>query len=104
MRIIVANATRYTPHDGTVTVTLARVGGTIDLVVDDSGPGVPDTLLERLGERLFRVDPSRDRRTGGHGLGLAIARRIAARHDGEVAFERSPLGGLRVTVTLPHCA
>jgi len=95
---LVTNARRHTPHDGTVRVRVASSEATATLVVEDSGPGVPDELLSRLGERLLRLDPSRDRRTGGTGLGLSIVRSIAARHDATLTFDRGDLGGLRVTL------
>ena len=69
--------------------------------LDDSAPGVPDELLERLGERFFRVEPSRSRQFGGAGLGLALSRQIVEAHGGQLDFSLSPLGGLRVTLTLP---
>ena len=59
-------------------------------------------LLERLGERFFRVDPSRSRAAGGAGLGLALSREIVEAHGGRLLFSPSPLGGLRVTLTLPR--
>lgn len=98
---LLRNARRYTPDDGTILVALEPGDSRVELRVEDSGPGVPDELLERLGERLLRVDPSRDRRTGGHGLGLSIVRAIVARHDGTLTFGRSSLGGLAVKVGLP---
>lgn len=95
---LVTNARRYTPKDGTVRVRVHAKSSVAALVVEDSGPGVPDELLSRLGERLLRLDPSRDRRTGGTGLGLSIVRSIAARHDATLTFDRGDLGGLRVTL------
>lgn len=95
---LVTNARRHTPKDGTVRVRVTSSETSATLVVEDSGPGVPDELLSRLGERLLRLDPSRDRRTGGTGLGLSIVRSIAARHDATLTFDRGDLGGLRVTL------
>ncbi|MBL0215406.1 MAG: ATP-binding protein, partial [Myxococcales bacterium] len=63
--------------------------------VEDCGAGVPEEVLPQLGRRLLRVDPSRSRDSGGHGLGLSIVRAIAARHDGTLMFERSPAGRAR---------
>ncbi|MBI5515771.1 MAG: HAMP domain-containing histidine kinase [Deltaproteobacteria bacterium] len=98
---LLGNARRYTPSAGTIRVSLLEAEGATGFVVEDSGPGVPDEALERLGERLYRADPSRDRRTGGHGLGLSIAQAIVARHQGSLRFGRAALGGLRVEVRLP---
>jgi two-component system sensor histidine kinase BaeS len=62
---------------------------------------VPDEALARLSERFYRVDASRSRAQGGAGLGLALSQRILASHDAGIAFDHSPLGGLRVTLTFP---
>lgn len=98
---LLTNASRYVDDDQPIRVTLDRAASTPRLVVEDGGPGVPDEKLRQLGERLLRVDPSRSRRTGGSGLGLSIVRAIVGRHGGSVGFDRSPLGGLRVTILLP---
>ena len=76
------------------------------VVVDfeDSPPGVPPEALPHLFERFYRVDASRSRANGGAGLGLAICRSIAVAHDGEMSASDSPLGGLRVRITLPFAA
>ena len=101
---LVGNAQRHARGGGAVHVTLEAVGSgaetALTLRVDDDGPGVPEELLPRLGERLMRVDPSRTRATGGSGLGLAIVRAIVERHGGQLSFARSPAGGLRVEVRL----
>jgi signal transduction histidine kinase len=98
---LLANARRHAPADGTIAITVSRTDGGVRVVVEDSGAGVPDDLLPRLGERLFRADGSRARSTGGHGLGLSIVSAIVQRHRGTLRFERSDLGGLRVAVELP---
>ena len=74
------------------------VDGCVNVIIEDSGPGVPDEYLGRLGERFFRLPGSPD---GGSGLGLAIARRIAARAGAVIDFARSEIGGLRVTIRFP---
>lgn len=101
---LVSNAQRHA-RGGKVSVTLeasstTRGGPALTLRVEDDGPGVPEELLPRLGERLMRVDPSRTRATGGSGLGLAIVRAIVERHGGQISFARSAAGGLRVEVRL----
>ena len=91
LRNLIDNAVRYSPPGATVTV---RVGGDGLLQVDDSGPGLADADLARLGERFFRV-PGHD--APGSGLGWSIARRIAAAHGLVLRAGRSTaLGGLSV--------
>lgn len=99
---LLSNARRYTPPQGEIQVQLRSVEDGIELVVQDGGPGVPEALLARLGERLLRLDPSRDRRTGGHGLGLSIVRQIVRRHGGRLEFRNGSGGGLRAGVWLPR--
>lgn len=72
------------------------------LIVEDDGPGIPVDQREEVFERFVRVGESRDRSTGGSGLGLSLARAIAERHGGSISLDASPgLGGARFTVTLP---
>lgn len=97
---VLGNAQRYTPASGAIDVHLAATATGACLTVDDSGDGVPDDLLSKLGERLTRIDASRSRRTGGGGLGLSIVKAIVQRHDGTLEFARAPSGGLRVRITL----
>ena len=98
---LLENGARHTDAGGRVEVAASVAGGQWRLTLDDSAPGVPPDALPRLGERFFRVDPSRTRRSGGSGLGLAVCRRIVEAHGGQLRFEASPLGGLRAIVTLP---
>lgn len=97
---LLTNARRYTPAGGRILITFEASREEMRLIVDDSGPGVPDALLPRLGDRLLRLDPSRSPSTGGHGLGLSIVSLIADKHGGRVEFARSPLGGLRASLVL----
>ena len=75
--------------------------GMLAVVVDDDGPGIPAGELERVFEPFHRLEASRNRETGGTGLGLPIARNILRAHGGDVALCNRASGGLRVTVTLP---
>jgi two-component system sensor histidine kinase BaeS len=98
---LLSNALRYTPAGGRIAVAVEQLAGTVRLTVEDSGTGVPDDVLPRLGQRLLRLDPSRNRKTGGSGLGLSIVAAIVQRHTGTLQFGRADLGGLRVVMTLP---
>ncbi len=97
---LINNAVRHA-EGGTVVVTARPDGDSVRIRIEDSGAGVPDELLPELGRRLLRIDPSRSRDTGGHGLGLSIVRAIVARHGGEITFGRAAIGGLCAEVRLP---
>jgi two-component system sensor histidine kinase BaeS len=100
-RNLLENSARYTDAGGRVRVAVRRDNDRVAIDFDDSAPGVPPDALPRLFERFFRVDASRSRANGGAGLGLALCRSIADAHGGDIRAEHSPLGGLRVRVTLP---
>lgn len=98
---LLENARRHTDAGGQVRLSGEVGRDALRIVIEDSAPGVPGPLLGRLGERFFRVDPSRSRAAGGAGFGLALSRGIAEAHGGSLTFAPSPLGGLRVVLTLP---
>jgi signal transduction histidine kinase len=94
---VVGNAVRYNHSGGHVAVILdAPNAGEFSLRVVDDGPGVPDEHLARLTDRAFRSDDARRRHPEGMGLGLDIARRVAAFHRIALSFRRSDYGGLEV--------
>lgn len=103
LRNLVSNALAYSDAGGRLEITLRhdRRAGRLILQFDDTPPGVSNEDLPNLFDRFYRVEGSRSRRTGGRGLGLAICRAIAQAHGGEIDAEPSPLGGLRVMLTLP---
>jgi signal transduction histidine kinase len=72
-----------------------------EIDIEDDGPGVPAPELNRVFDPFYRREPSRNRQTGGMGLGLSVARSIARAHGGDVALQNRPQGGLRAKVTLP---
>jgi two-component system sensor histidine kinase QseC len=99
-RNLVDNAIRYSPPRARIQVRLEGREGAVLLSVDDSGPGLKETQLARLGQRFFRVA---GHEAPGSGLGWSIARRIAAAHGCALAAKRSPaLGGLRVEALFPR--
>jgi two-component system sensor histidine kinase BaeS len=95
------NSLRYTDGGGAVRVYLSSTATQLRLEIEDSAPGVPDDALPRLFERLFRVEASRSRRSGGAGLGLALCKHIVEAHGGQIIARHSPLGGLALAITLP---
>ncbi len=78
-----------------------RTPETIEILLDDDGPGIPAQSREDVFKPFFRLDSSRNSETGGAGLGLAIARDVVRSHGGEITLEDSPQGGLRVVIRLP---
>ncbi|RZS58022.1 ATP-binding protein [Sphaerotilus mobilis] len=99
LRNLIDNALRYSPPGSTVQVTLAGPDGKgrRSVSVEDSGPGLPPALMQRLGERFFRA---RQNDAPGSGLGWSVIRRICRAYDLAVQVDRSPQwGGLRVTMS-----
>lgn len=101
LRILVDNGVKYTPEGGSVTIRLRAEEGRIRLSVTDTGAGIAQEELPRVFERFYRSDQSRARETGGTGLGLPIAKWIAARHNGWIEVVSKPEVGSRFTLLLP---
>jgi two-component system sensor histidine kinase CpxA len=98
---VVRNAVLHSGPDVEVGVELKSTPGEIAITVTDSGPGVPEDDLNRLFDPFYRVDPSRDHKQSGYGLGLAIASRIIERHGGTLNASNRTDGGLAVSFRLP---
>jgi two-component system sensor histidine kinase CpxA len=98
---VVRNAVRHTAEQSTVSVSLDREGATAVIRVRDAGPGVPQPQLDSIFEPFARSADSRDRDSGGFGLGLAIARRAIRLHGGDAEARNHPDGGFEVTIRLP---
>jgi two-component system, OmpR family, sensor histidine kinase CpxA len=102
---VVRNAIRYTPENGVVEIDVKKVesnGSWLAVVrVADDGPGVPADELTSILLPFYRVDKSRQRATGGYGVGLAIADRAVKLHSGEIRATNKPEGGLVVEMTFP---
>lgn len=96
-----SNALRYSPQGGTVTVSSGRTDHRVWVGVTDQGTGIAAEHLPHLFERFYRADPSRHRGSGGAGLGLAICKRIAEAHGGEIAVTSAPGAGSTFTLWLP---
>jgi signal transduction histidine kinase len=93
---LIDNAVR---HGGDAAVSATQDGRTVRLIVRDHGPGVAPDQLERLFEPFYRLDPSRSRDSGGSGLGLTIARRMADRSGARLTLTNADGGGLEATLT-----
>jgi signal transduction histidine kinase len=98
---LIDNALFHGGPEGRVVVSAAGRGSTVDLIVDDDGPGVPIAERKRIFDRFARLDESRTGASGGSGIGLAIVQAIAEAHGGSVACLDSPAGGARFVITLP---
>lgn len=98
---LLENSLRYTDPGGAVQVAVTARGEQWQIDVLDSHPAVPDAMLANVFDRLFRVDVSRSRQSGGSGLGLALCKHIAEAHGGTIAARRSPLGGLWIMMLFP---
>ena len=95
---VLSNALR---HGTRAEIYASRGKTSVEITVDDDGPGIPEDRYEDVFRPFVRLDESRNVDTGGTGLGLTIARDIARSHGGDVILAKSPLGGLRVVVRLP---
>ncbi len=98
---LLENSLRYTDNGGELHIRLTSDGQRAAIHFEDTAPGVAEKKLDRLFDRLYRVDNSRSRNTGGAGLGLALCKTIVEAHGGIISAWPSSLGGLRVEVELP---
>ncbi|OWY11637.1 two-component sensor histidine kinase [Thioclava sp. JM3] len=99
LRNVIENAVRY---GGSATVGWQVLGEDIEITISDKGPGIPASDLERVFDPFVRLEESRSLETGGHGLGLSIARSILHGQGGEISLANHPGGGLVATVRLPN--
>lgn len=95
---VVTNAVRHAEH---VSVRARRTRDTIEIIVDDDGPGIPESAREDVFKPFYRVDGSRNPTTGGTGLGLTIARDVIRGHGGDIRIETAPAGGVRARLRMP---
>ena len=96
---LLRNAQKYC--EGQIRLS-ARRGTGVEIIVEDNGPGIPVAERSRVFEPFYRLDRSRDRATGGFGLGLSIAYKAVALHGGTIRVEESDLGGARFVISLPN--
>ena len=98
---LIENAINYSPEGTKVTVTSKIDHGIVEISVTDQGIGIPESELDRIFERFYRVDPARSRLTGGTGLGLSIVKHVALKHGGEVKVWSSENVGSTFSLRLP---
>jgi two-component system sensor histidine kinase BaeS len=104
LRNLLHNAITHTPEAGIITVAARSLNSHVELSIADNGSGIAAADLPFIFERFYRADASRDRATGGAGLGLAIARQIVMTHGGEIRIESEPGQGTKVFFTFPISA
>jgi two-component system OmpR family sensor kinase len=97
---LLRNAQKYAA--ARIVLSAGRHADGIEIAVDDDGPGIPEAERDKVFEPFYRLDRSRDRATGGFGLGLSIAQKAVVLHGGTLRVETSPLGGARFVVRLPR--
>ena len=99
---LVENALRHTPPQGEVKICVGTTSHEfVEFTVSDTGEGIPPEDLEKVFDRLYRTDRSRQRDKGGSGLGLALAKNIVELHGGRIHAENNPTGGTRMVIQLP---
>jgi signal transduction histidine kinase len=99
---LLENAAHHTPREGRITLAARSEQDCVQITVTDTGVGIAPEHLPHLGERFYRVDPSRSRPDGGAGLGLSICKSIVAAHGGTLTIESVVGKGTSVCVTLPR--
>ncbi len=102
MNNLLQNAATHTPAGGRIDITIEAAADFVSVSVADTGEGIPSEDLPRVFARLYRVDPSRARSTGGAGLGLTIAKHLIEAHGGTIRVESTLGEGSRFIFTLPH--
>jgi two-component system sensor histidine kinase CpxA len=101
---VLRNAVRYSPQGAPVEVAVERNAAGLTISVRDRGPGVPAGELERIFEPFYRVAESRDRDSGGEGIGLAITSQVMKAHGGTARADNRAGGGFEVLLNLPATA
>ncbi len=98
---LISNAVKFTSPGGAVTIAVERDGDALQLVVADTGVGIPADELGQVFSRFFRASTATRHAIPGTGLGLAISRALVEQHGGTIALQSEEGRGTRVTVTLP---
>ena len=98
---LMANAVKFTPSGGKVTVALEQEASAARIVVQDTGTGIPEDQIEKIFERFYQIDTSNTREHGGSGLGLAICKNIVDWHEGKIWVENVKDSGAKFVVLLP---
>ena len=98
---IFSNIKRHTPVDSRIEVTLSGSGGGVELIIEDSGSGLPEGFYRKGIQAFQRFDKSRSRHSGGSGLGMTIMEKIVSKNRGGIRLSKSKFGGLKIQINLP---
>jgi len=98
---LLENSYRYTQLPGKVVISAHHDTHFLDILIEDSAPGVASSVQPKLFERFYRVEQSRSRSHGGSGLGLSLCKQIVEAHQGTITAQDSSLGGLSIKISLP---
>ncbi len=98
---LLSNALKYTPEGGTVVMNIQDNNTNTEVSVTDNGPGIPQEDLPYIFERFYRADKSRNKLTGGSGIGLTICKSIVSAHGGSIYVQSNPGKGTKFTFTIP---
>lgn len=100
---VLRNALRYSPDNELVTISITQDthAHTLEIAIEDNGPGIPEEQLDKIFNPFYRVDKSRTKKTGGYGLGLAIAEQAIRQHHGSITIQNRHPKGLKVCIILP---
>ena len=101
---LVENGIKYNHSGGCVHVTVSHTQEDVELLVEDTGMGIPQAAIEHIFERFYRVDKARSRQAGGSGLGLSIVHELVERNFGSIAVSSEEGKGTHFTVRMPYFA
>jgi len=99
---LLVNAIKFSPENTEIQINGEQQDQHIIITIQDDGPGIPEQDLKNILNAFYRADKSRNKGTGGFGLGLAIAKKIIQQHDGHLCLENTVSSGLKVTISLPN--
>ena len=97
---IFANSIKHSGPSCKIDCSINNLSESIEINIDDNGPGISENKKDLVFERFYRVDSSRNSKDGGSGIGLAIAKQIITMHNGDISISNSPSGGTRVRIEL----
>ena len=98
---LLVNAIKYSPENSEILISTQQEDEELLIELSDQGPGIPEAELKDILKPFYRADKSRNRGTGGFGLGLAITHRIIQQHEGSMSLTNREPRGLRVSIRLP---